>query len=412
MVVEAYDYGWDEEADAIVVKDSVYHIGKLVTQDMPDWNYFFIDGFFEDFRIPIFSDFMGAYWIESGMILDWHDSSYQDGRFRYDTSTEVCVVTEDWLLSSENEFEEDIVVGYASDESVYIEESFAFCVRECVTKSHDDIIVSADTTWRFSQLYRNVRFMKPNGVHRFNSHAFTSLPSDNYVMPDSDEFSVMCLGYGGQVGRPIKPRPFDPTPQPITMNAGSPTTGDDCLDAGAVSATVTVPEDSALVYMFQRDDSTLAVYNLYGRGIIEHRMFLHEDSTMRYPGQLMYFDDGLENYVFNAQIDENIVTLGNDGMVTPMVVTWDVNYPCGENGLADIYYTDNSLCYTNGDQFVLPTTLVAGDVDGDGQLSIDDLTLLIDRLLMDVVTDGADVNQDGNVNIDDVTVLIDMLLRS
>ena len=55
-----------------------------------------------------------------------------------------------------------------------------------------------------------------------------------------------------------------------------------------------------------------------------------------------------------------------------------------------------------------------GDVNGDGQVTITDLTELIDNLLngIEVPTEEADANGDGQVNIADVTALIDMLLGS
>ena len=54
----------------------------------------------------------------------------------------------------------------------------------------------------------------------------------------------------------------------------------------------------------------------------------------------------------------------------------------------------------------------AGDVNGDGQVTIADVTELIDSLLsgLEVPTHVADVNGDGQVTIADVTELIDMLL--
>lgn len=55
-----------------------------------------------------------------------------------------------------------------------------------------------------------------------------------------------------------------------------------------------------------------------------------------------------------------------------------------------------------------------GDVNGDGQLTIGDVTVLIDQLLGSQPTTfnpvNADVNGDGNVTIADVTALIDKLL--
>ena len=52
-----------------------------------------------------------------------------------------------------------------------------------------------------------------------------------------------------------------------------------------------------------------------------------------------------------------------------------------------------------------------GDVNGDGEVNISDVTALIDLLLSDETgTEMADVNNDGEVNISDVTSIIDMLL--
>ena len=52
-----------------------------------------------------------------------------------------------------------------------------------------------------------------------------------------------------------------------------------------------------------------------------------------------------------------------------------------------------------------------GDVDGDGKLSIEDVTSLISLLLSGGdMPDEADVDGDGRVNIDDVTALINHLL--
>lgn len=62
----------------------------------------------------------------------------------------------------------------------------------------------------------------------------------------------------------------------------------------------------------------------------------------------------------------------------------------------------------NGDEPLI------GDVNGDGEVSISDVTTLIDYLLSSDVNlidkDIADVNRDGEVSIGDVTALIDLLL--
>ena len=61
-----------------------------------------------------------------------------------------------------------------------------------------------------------------------------------------------------------------------------------------------------------------------------------------------------------------------------------------------------------------PTVLERGDVNGDGNVTIADVTTLIDYLLSEdasqIDVEAADCNQDSDVNISDVTALIDYLL--
>jgi hypothetical protein len=63
------------------------------------------------------------------------------------------------------------------------------------------------------------------------------------------------------------------------------------------------------------------------------------------------------------------------------------------------------------DQYALP----AGDVNGDGEVNITDLSVIIDIILGGNPGPDtwarADVNSDGEVNITDLSVLIDLLLR-
>ena len=62
----------------------------------------------------------------------------------------------------------------------------------------------------------------------------------------------------------------------------------------------------------------------------------------------------------------------------------------------------------------IPSAL-RGDVDGSGDVNIDDVTALIDYLLgtnSNINQQGADADQSGSISIDDVTALIDYLLTS
>ncbi len=67
--------------------------------------------------------------------------------------------------------------------------------------------------------------------------------------------------------------------------------------------------------------------------------------------------------------------------------------------------------YFNGSSWEEYSPHIVGDVDGDGNVSISDVTALIDILLSGgTAPAAADVNGDGIVSIADVTALIDMLL--
>ena len=54
-----------------------------------------------------------------------------------------------------------------------------------------------------------------------------------------------------------------------------------------------------------------------------------------------------------------------------------------------------------------------GDLDGDGNVGITDITLLIDYILNggDINPQCADVDQNGVINITDITALIDYVLN-
>jgi hypothetical protein len=75
-------------------------------------------------------------------------------------------------------------------------------------------------------------------------------------------------------------------------------------------------------------------------------------------------------------------------------------------------YLDDVVMYYEGPE--VPDFLL-GDVNNDGQVSISDVTTLIDYLLggdVEINMEAADVKTDGSVSIGDATTLIDMLLSN
>ena len=65
--------------------------------------------------------------------------------------------------------------------------------------------------------------------------------------------------------------------------------------------------------------------------------------------------------------------------------------------------------------FTAKYTALRGDVDGDGNVGISDVTALIDYILNGNATgvnlNAADCDQNGDIGISDVTALIDYLLN-
>ena len=58
------------------------------------------------------------------------------------------------------------------------------------------------------------------------------------------------------------------------------------------------------------------------------------------------------------------------------------------------------------------TMYLRGDVNGDGEVDVLDITALIDVIMNDGVNPRADVNEDGEINVMDITALIDIIMNS
>ena len=80
-----------------------------------------------------------------------------------------------------------------------------------------------------------------------------------------------------------------------------------------------------------------------------------------------------------------------------------------------LYVNGTESAWSNVEEVTLSQSILMGDVTRDGQLSITDVTALVDYLLddtTDIDTAAADLSGDGAITITDVTSLIDLLLAS
>jgi hypothetical protein len=122
-------------------------------------------------------------------------------------------------------------------------------------------------------------------------------------------------------------------------------------------------------------------------------------------------------YGSNAQIENQFVNIG-PGETTELQFDLD-NVIDGWRYFAAIYYYSNGQAVLDSTTpkytIVFPTEpdFIRGDVNGDNEMNIADVTTLIDYLLNNstpINMDAADVNEDSEINIADVTSLVDKLL--
>ena len=125
--------------------------------------------------------------------------------------------------------------------------------------------------------------------------------------------------------------------------------------------------------------------------------------------------------------DDNNCTMGSDyapfytSGIRSKAMTYTDNWTSFVDYAMGNDFPDATATQGCGTNVELPVTEIGytyerlrGDVNGDGYISINDVTTLIDYLLGSVSNDfyevNADVNGDDDISIADVTVLIDMLL--
>ena len=196
---------------------------------------------------------------------------------------------------------------------------------------------------------------------------------------------------------------------------------------------------NSYVYMFQNEAAdTLFVGNMYNFGMPDVALTISSDGKMNYN---CTFEEDSTIYLYNplwdvadSEIEGGLgmfygigaliegedgydVVWGFEGDVTPDQITWDYASSC--NGYHIMYgYQNNVLTWLNGNKFRIPGgDFTRGDVDNDGNVTIADVTTLIDHLLSgdfddadDFSSDAADCDESGDINITDVTALIDYLL--
>ena len=270
-----------------------------------------------------------------------------------ETTVNYYYVNEAWMLNQGPLA--NVIGNINNDGSIVFNEGFGYYIETITTttiKSKGETTVTTDTARQVSPLLRDVKLMKPNGKHEFvNEYDNTSRSVDVYMYQDGDNVYVM---------------------------------------------------------------------NLYGYGWGENYMVLNSDGTMNYPGQPLRDIKDAENPAgdgvwYNMTYSGGNATLGNTGNVTTTAITWGLTVP-GDNNSLWYGWLNNRLYYTDGTTFVIPgdVTVLRGDVNDDKDVTIADVSALIDYLLTGdaslINTANADTNLDTEITIADVSALIDYLL--
>ena len=80
-----------------------------------------------------------------------------------------------------------------------------------------------------------------------------------------------------------------------------------------------------------------------------------------------------------------------------------------------VIYNDNTESeWSNMEEVTLfaNSTGIKGDVNGDGDVNVVDITALIDIIMNDGTNNRADVNEDGHIDVVDITALIDIIMNN
>ena len=133
----------------------------------------------------------------------------------------------------------------------------------------------------------------------------------------------------------------------------------------------------------------------------------------------------LVTIVLDADDDDNC-TMGSDyapfytSGIRGKAMTYTNNWTSFVDYAQGTDFPDATASLGCGTNVELPVTELGytyermpGDVDGDGNIGISDVTTLIDMMLGTAtgITVNADLNNDGSISISDLTALIDMLLN-
>lgn len=423
--VDIYDFDWDNStATATVIDSTGALIGKkcYIAQDSNSggWNLSGLYGFhIIPFNVDVFS---GVVTIPAGVALSSITSStIEDGTLVKVTWT-VYAMPLSWL-EGDNDYH-DIQGVIHADGSIEFTDDFGFLLETHYTLPGRGI---APTSWGLSPIFKNLILYHPNAIHSFKRSNLELSPDNSYVVVNHIDNQPM--GNGGNVPKPIKPRPSifsgvgsakPVTPRDFTPSSGTKLADQDNNDSQALlhaSANArgnsTEPQDfRSPIYIYQLDDTTLMVYNLFSADYCWNYMNIYPDSNVVIPAQSIGINSS-GNELYNCSgVYTNADTLswGNYGTYSQNIITWGNTYLCSDKGNGGRYRIEqiimnNEICLlgANGyswNQLPAPENLTATTSTTTAEVNWQD-TLntswkLRYRPLTDTSANSIDCNLDDN----------------
>ena len=143
--------------------------------------------------------------------------------------------------------------------------------------------------------------------------------------------------------------------------------------------------------------------------------------------------NGVKGCLLTSNINEATLFLPAAGYIWNSTVSsggssgfyWSRNLKTTGGGSHSLFFSSNSMSITDYSRGYGQSVravrapegwgpqLLKGDVNGDGEVNVLDITALID-IIMNDITDNprADVNEDGHIDVVDITALIDIIMNN
>ena len=294
--VDAYNFEWNNNTGIPTIIESDYAMmGKSCALGLSSsTGEIYLSGFYSVFSIPVDIELVtGIVTIEVNKALCRTKVQFEPinpvnqlreantSRSSDDSYWTLYAMPLSWLMGDDL----DNIHGQVNEDgSITFNDDFAFLVSEQLS--------GKDTcTWGMSPIFRNLKLLNPNGTHEFT---YTWLAVEYPDDPDPSGH-----GHGGLVPRnpgtkPVKPRPFSAIIGTDACLNGNPK----MKPGNPVLYSIRQTDEVRPVYMEKVDDTTMMVYNLFGKGNRCYMNINRTDGTFSLPRQQIA-NDGLGHVLYN-----------------------------------------------------------------------------------------------------------------